>query len=340
MAGIRALRKTQFAIEAALGVQVPATKVWRGLSLLTDARVKTQLVEDAGRVLSQGRTVESYDYATLAMPTQPVTFEQLPVILSAGIDDVVTGVDDGVATGHVYAYGIPVTTLQAPKSYCFEVGDDSRVILMEYGTVQNFTLEGASKGPINLTASWFGRQATVGAFTAAIALPTPVEEAVFANASIAIDDTTDVIGATPILLSWLGFKLAYDTGQYALFSGDGGPLTFAGVNQMPPVITGEFTFLHNAVGIAEYAHAIAEDLRIIRIKIVGAAFAIAGVYTRKTIQIDLAIKYTALPVLSEADGNDTIVLPWHVVDSVADVASLGPLGGGSITVVIAAATIP
>jgi len=307
--GVKALRKIQLGQETTAGTAVAASTIWRGEGLLTDAREIVAVAEDLGELVPRNRAYESHKLATVKMDDTPATFEQLPYILACGVESVVTGEADGDGGGKIYQFDTPITATQTPKTLTIEGGDNVRVDEMEYAFVSDFSLSGAQKEAVMMAATFTGRQATDAEFTAD-QTPPDVEEILFGAGKIYIDPTT--IGTTQKTLTWLGFKLDYKTGHQPLFSGDG-ETYFAGMVDAAPEITGELTLLHNANGETEITAARAQTTRLVRMIFEGSAVTSGTTYTKKTLIINAAIAYTAVPDVGEADGNTIITLPFRVV---------------------------
>lgn len=314
MAGIQALRKLQMGLEATAGTAVAATTVWRGDFKYTDDRTIQQVPEAIGQLLAKPRLIEVARQATLEMTDAPLTFEQFPYILSASIEGVVTGAADGGGVGKIYEYNLGVTAPNAPKTYTLRVGDNNRVDIIEYAFVTKFTVKGASREPLSMSASWVGRQCTDGDFTGAIGLPA-VETALFGKSIVAIDAAAGTIGATPKTSTWLGFEYTVETGVFPLWTGDNS-ISFNLPAHRPPKITGKLIVLHDAIGEAEILAARAMATRLLRITTVGSDNGGAGaVYTYRTSQFSVAIQYTGVPDLGENEDQVTVELPFEVIDA-------------------------
>ena len=317
------MRKIQLGLEGAQGAvhgtPVAATTVWRGEGLIDDNMDLKLGQEDVGYLVELPRMYVPSLGAALKVNAGPATFEQLPYILNAGVHWA-DGVQDGTGSGYVYTYTWPLDCTPADiATYTVRGGDCDRADIMEYGFVSDFTLKGASKEAVSLEANWVGRQATDGAFTDAIAVPS-VEEILFGKTLCSVDSTAPgVIGTTILANSLLGFSLKVKTGWTPRWTGDD-RLSFTYHAQTGPQITGELVLEHNASGVAELTAARARAVRLLRLTTTSPTqLTTPGtVYTYKTLTLDLAIQYTKIPPLADKDGNDIITLPFRAVYSPDD----------------------
>lgn len=318
MGGITALKKLQYGLETTPGVEVNATAQWRGKATLSDERTLEAVPEDWGRLRKPYRTIQPRLLAKITMEGT-LTFEQFPVILSAGIDDVVTGTDDGGSGAYYYEYTFPDTELNSIKTYTFRGGDNQRVDVAEYGVVSSFQLDGKPGKAWEVKAEWFCRRAQSGAFTNGVT-PQAVEDALFGKTLCYIDASGGTIGSTAITGSLLAVSLKVDCGNSPRFTGDNDAVYFYNVRQTMPEVTGTLTFEHDDVGenelevarVTKEGAAASECVRLLRLKILGSS--IGGTsYPNKTVLIDLPIVYTAVPAIEDEDGDSVISLPFRMV---------------------------
>jgi hypothetical protein len=338
MAGGKWASKIQLGRETTAGDAVAATAIWRGVgSMLQDTRNVTMVAEQVGIAIPTTRSYIPQIAGSLAMAATPATFEQLPHILEAGIKTVGSGVADGAGDGLIYAYPFPTTALNTLKTYTIETGDNQQAEEMEYSYVERFTLSGARGESVMMSADWVGRQVTNVSFTGALTVPT-VEEILSQKGTLYIDDAgSGTIGTTAITNTLLTWELAVTTGWKAKFTLDNNALYFAfnyyDKDSFSAVFTA--TFEHNATAVAEKTEWRNEVARLIRLELLGTAFAQAGTaYDNKTLRIDLPCKYTEWSALDFDEGNSIVN-----VTAVAGYDETEALGG-SITVVNELASIP
>jgi len=310
--GVKRLDRIQFGKEATAGTAVAADTMWLGNGVVVDDAPIEFYDADVGTLVQDGTSYRPHSSAALAMEETPASFELLPVILSAGIEDVTTGVADGGGSGYIYQYDVSTSSVQTPKSYTIEGGDDQESDEMEYCEVSHFTLSGASREAVMVSADWFGRQLTDCAFTAALS-PLAVDTMQFAKCKFFLDDTT--VGTTSVSGTLVGFNLDVDTGRRPLYAADGTSY-FGQSKGVGCTITGELTLEHNATGEAERGKAQSESVRYIRIRCEGDTLTTAGTtYTYKTFISDMAIKYTEVPSIEDQDGNNVVTLPFRAVNN-------------------------
>lgn len=313
--GIKALRKIQMGLEATKGTAIAGTRVWRGEGVLDDDLTIEFVNEDIGEYIGEGRTYIPKKHAVLTLDETPATFEQLPIILGAAIEDKVAGTRVAAPAVDVYhyIYDVPMTAANDIKTYTIEMGDNVRADEMSYAFVDEFSLSGAPGEAVMVGATFFGREATDCEFAAGATLPA-VEEILFSKGRLYIDATT--IGTTVVTAGWLGFSLTVPSGWREIFSGDGN-LYFSAhkfVGHKDRKITGELILEHDAIGEAEINAARAETTRKIRMEWQGSMFTTAGSsYTYKELIVDAIIKYTDVPPLADQDGDDIVTLPFEVI---------------------------
>lgn len=312
-AGIKALRKIQFGMEETAGTAVVCSTIWRGEGVLVDDRAIEMPAEDVGAYESYGRTYIPKLGAHIELSETPATFEQLPLLLELGVKAVTTGVVDTGGSGYVYAYPRPITAANTLLTATIEGGDNIRADEMEYSYVESFTLSGAKGEALQMGGTVRGRQATDAEFTGTATLP-EVEEILFGKGKLYLDATT--LGTTQKTQTWLGFSLEWPSGWKEVYTGDGAlyftKLEYVGGKENP--VTGELILEHDATAEAEIGFARSESTRLVRMKFEGSAFTTAGsAYTYKTLLIDMAIKYTAVPEVGDEDGDDIVTLPFQVV---------------------------
>lgn len=321
MPGVKALRRIQLGKETTMGTAVVATTIWRGMGVLTDDRELVMPAEDIGLLVKADRVYVPRLGAVLSLDEVEATYEQLPYLLAASLEKTVSGAADGGGSGQIYQYDQATTVANAVQTFTIEMGDDQRVDEMEYSYVEKFTLSGAKGEAVMVAADWRGRQVTDAEFTAAVPVPT-VEEILFGTGKLYIDPTT--IGTSQKTQTWLGFSLDVPGGWKAVYTGDGNlyftQVVYKGHKDEP--ITGEIVLEHDATAEAEIAAARAGTLRLMRMTFEGSTLTTAGsAYTYKTLKIDMAVKYTAVPALEDEDEDDIVTLPFEVVYNSA--AALG-----------------
>lgn len=222
---------------------------------------------------------------------EPVNFTGATVSFSTASPGVITDSGNG--------FGIfPSTTFAVKVS---NSASNDGTYNMATGTTASLTL---TSGTFVLESS--GSTVTIAqTFTPSIAIPT-VEEIIFNKGKLYIDDTTGTIGATQKSNTFLSFDLDLQTGWKGQASGDG-RLDFAFAKYTKASWTLKVTFEHEGTATAEKKKWTNKTPRLVRIKVEGAALTTAGgVYTYKTLIIDVPGIWTDFTALENDDGNDTV----------------------------------
>lgn len=305
MGGVsRRTRRIQLGAETTAGTAVDATLVWRGPGGIVDNTEVTFVEEDVGYLGGVDHTLISKVEAQLDMDEVAATFEQLPYILDAGVITT-TATTTGAGSGYIWAYSFPTTAANAIQTYTIEAGDGTQAEEFAYGFVSEFELSGSSSEPVNMTATWIGRQVSTTTFTTALTFP-EIDEAIFNKTLLYIDDATTSPATTLKSQVLLGYDLKVDTGWRPVYTADG-EIYFSFIKNVGPEITLDVTFEHDSTATAEKAAWLAETARLIRLAITGPALTTTGTaYSTKMIIVDLAGKWESFDKIDEQDGNDII----------------------------------
>lgn len=303
--GIKALRKILLGAETTAGTAVDADTLWRGLGVIDDQREVIFADEDIGYLSGKNRTYVPKLGAAISFAPVPATFEQLPVILSAGVKNVITGVTDTGGSGKVYTYTFPTTAANSITTWTIEGGDDQQAEEMEYSFVNAFEISGNGGEAVQMSADWIGRQVSKCSFTASVTTPATVEEVLFGKGKLYIDAATGTIGTTEKSSTLLGMSLKVNTGWIEKHAANG-QLYFSWAQSTKPEILLDVTFEHNATAVLEKDAWIAQTARLLRLKFEGNALTTAGTFTYKSLIIDLAGKWESFGPIDELNGNDTV----------------------------------
>lgn len=303
---VKKLRKIQLGLETDKGTALPATKIWRGEGVLEDQLEVVFPEEDVGILPGTDRSYIPKLAAGITIEDTPFTFEQGPILLAIGVDDIVDGVvDTGTgATGYIYDYVGPITIDPGFKTYTLEGGDDQQAEEMEYVFATEITLKGAAGEAWMMGAALIGRQVALTTFTAALTVDA-VEEALFSKTKLYIDDGGGTIGTAVKANTLLDAEVVLTTGLQPVFTGDG-ELYFSFAKRQMPECVCTITFEHDASSVAEKAAWRAQTTRLIRLECLGTALTVAGAETHKRLTIDMAGKWETFEALDEVDGNDIV----------------------------------
>jgi len=318
MSGIKALKKIQLGKEdVAAGTPAAATVIWRGLGSLADNREVTFPDETVGILGGTDRSIIAKIAAAISFDNVNATFEQLPYILSAGIVNTVTGVADGDSDGYVYTYTIPTTAQPTIKTYTIEGGDDQQAEEMEYAFVDSFKLTGRGGEGLILSANWLGRQVTNTTFTSLSVAS--VEDILFGNGALAIDNQGGTFGNTAVSSTLLDIDLDYKTGLTPIWTAN--YLYFDTAQNTGPEIVLTMTYLHNSSAVTEKTAWRNETVRKIQLKWTGSALTVGtggSTYTTKTVIVNLPGKYEKFDAIADQDGNDIVKCTFKSRYNVSD----------------------
>ena len=120
MAGSRALRKLQFSLETTAGTNVAATTIWRGMGVIKDEREVVFPEEDVGILGGTDRSYIASYWSELALDAVETTFEQVPYVFEAGVQQVQTGSTDTGGSGKIYSYAASITSQNTTGTYSWE----------------------------------------------------------------------------------------------------------------------------------------------------------------------------------------------------------------------------
>lgn len=305
MSGVTSLSKIQIGREDTLGTAVDAVDILRVEgAYIKDMREAQFVSENVGLLVETDRASTPFLAAGLSIPDNNLTFEQVLHLLEMGIRTV-SPVKDGSGSGYAWTYNLPVNAQLTPKTYTIEGGDDQQASVMEAVFAEKFTISGKYKEDLKFSAELVGRQVENQAFTAGLTLPA-VEEMHFQNCKIYINDAGYGFGATLLSNYLLSFKLDVTTGYTARFTADGNRY-YSYLKQVPPVINLELTVEHDSNAEAEIVKGRALTARLVRILCEGSALTSAGTaYSKKSLIIDLAGKYSEIPAIDDEDGSSVM----------------------------------
>ena len=305
MAGSRSLRKIQLGKESGgtAGTPVAATTIWRGMGVIHDIQEVIFPEEDVGILGGTDRSYIGRYWSEITFDSIEATFEQLPYICEAGIA-IEVPTQDGAGSGYIYNYLAPTTTANTIETYTVEGGDNQQAEEFDYAFVKSFNLSGTGQGALMMSADWQGRQTTNSTFTGALTIPA-VEEVIVNDGKLYIDDDTGTVGDTVVSSTLFGIDLAWSTGLNAYWAVDGSK-DFNIAKFTADEIILSLNYEHNASAVTEKAKYRAGSTRLIRLIFEGSDLATAGVYSKKTLIIDLAGVYEDWSALEDSDGNDTV----------------------------------
>ncbi len=294
----------QMGREATAGTAVAATTVWRGpFASPEDDRNRNIVEENIGIIAPTTRTYDTWLGGKAAVPETELTFQQVAHILEAGVMTATPGAGPGYLRTYLYSL---TSTPNAIKTYTLELGNQISTADLKklvYAYVEEFTLSGKAGEAWMMEALWRGQQmATLSAFTAALTAPA-VNEAMFANTLLYIDEPGGTIGTTQKTGVLMGFELKVKTGISYVPVGDGN-LYYSAIKYTRPEVTYSLTLeLEQDTGVstvaAERAKYEAKTGRLIRVK--------CNESGPRILQIDLSGKYTKVGKYEKNGEGNTVV---------------------------------
>ena len=322
--GIKSLRQIQMSRETALGTPTTDYAVWRGTGVLKDNRVTEFPPEDVGIFGGVDRSYTPKKGGELSMDDTPATFEQLGYIFDAGFYEASPTSDVG-GTGFSRTYTLPITSATVKAStdlqtYGFKGGDNVDVEYMKGAFVRTLSLSGSAGEALMLGAVWDGQSVESDTDGFGTATTPAVEEILFGNAKLYIDESTGTIGTSQITGAFISMGLDITTGWKGIFTGDG-TIEHSDAKQTMPEIVLNVTFEHVAAAVTEKTAWRNHTPRLIRVILLGDALTTAGaVYTYKTLILDMAGKWESFDGLGDDGNGDDIVTGVFRVRYNADAA--------------------
>lgn len=311
--GRKRLQRIQFGKEVTPGTLVAATTIWRGAgNMISDDRTLEEIEEFSGIFEGPDRTNITAYKSTLELASTPLTFEQFQYLLAMGFSGPVAGVADGIGSGYVYTTSIPTTSVSAPVPYSIRAGDDFQAESMAYSVCTKIGMEFVAGKTAMMNGSLLGRETKQATFTPALALPT-VEDVLGSLFKLYLDDVSGAYGTTQVSNSILAGKLNFELTWEPKYTADGS-LDYSFPMLTGIKTTGELTYEHDtAVSGTGGAKAFyrAQTPKLLQLKAEGSTLTTPGTYTKKTVIFNLPIKYTKIGVLSDQNGNDTVVMSFR-----------------------------
>ena len=312
--GIKRLRKIQMGAEATSGTAVAATTIWRGMgNTLSDDRVIEEIEEMSGIIEGPDRTAVTKLFGGLELAETPLTFEQVQHLLKMGLGGATTGTADGSGSGKIYTTNIPTTSVPTAAPYTFEAGDDYEAERMAYCVPTKINIKGETGQTAKISATLIGHTVSTNAFTGSLGLPT-IEDVLTSKGKVYLDTISGTLGTTQVANSILAFDITYELNWVPKWTMDGN-LYFTFPVYTGHKISGRLTFEHSAAvsgtgGAKQYFRD--QTPRLLRVDLIGNTLTTAGTaYSEKHVILDLPLKYNKANVLSDLDGNDTVVMEFR-----------------------------
>ena len=213
------LTKWQAGIESVAGTEVDATrKLYCVGTPPLEVRARYRPDEDRGSYIAHYTSLETSIRAQCALQ-EAASFEDLAWWLQLAAKGGVSGAQQESTSAYLYTFA-PTATSDDLDTATFEGGDDVSALVMTYGMVNKFNLEGNERGAVQMAVDVIGAQADDGSFTAAISDRTR-ELIAFQKAQLYIDSAAGSIGSTQVTGQFQGFAFELDNKIVQQWFGDG-----------------------------------------------------------------------------------------------------------------------
>jgi hypothetical protein len=312
--GRKRLQKIQLGKETTAGTAVACTTVWRGAgAMLDDQRLVEEVEEMVGLLDGADRTNVTKLMGGLELAQTPVTFEQFPYLPVMSMGGPVTGSADGSGSDKIYTTNVPTTAAPTLVPYTIRGGDDFEVEIMEYALLSKWEVAFKAGESAKLSATALGRQVQASSFTGSLSIPS-IEDVLSSKGKVYLDDVSGSYGTTQVANAIIAGKVTVEI-KYAInFTIDGNLyysyLTYAGHR-----ITGELTYVHDSAvsgsgGAKQFFRN--QTAKLLELKFEGATVTTPGTtYSKKTLIIDLPIKFGKAGVLADQDGGDIVTMSFR-----------------------------
>lgn len=309
--GRKTLRRVQLGNESTPGTQVATDTIWRGTANgIEDTRTVEMIDEQVGKLGGTNRSVVTRYGSTLALEETPATFEQLPYLLAMSFGGPITGVQDGAGSDYIYTTNIPETAIPTLTTYTFEAGDDAEALEFGYGHCPEFTLSFVAGETVKMSATIRGQETTTATFTSN-SIPA-VTELIASLGKLYIDAIGGTYGSTQVSNQILAGEVTFSPVHEEKITLDGSR-DFSFVAYTGHEITGRITFEHDTAALLAtsggvhdaFANQTAQKLQI-KFESAAAVTTPGTTYSKKTVIINLPIKWTRVSTLGDQNGNDTI----------------------------------
>jgi hypothetical protein len=306
--------------------------------MLEDARTIEDIEEEIGLIDGADRTLAVADLGKISLAETPLCAEQFPYLLAMAWNGPTTGVADGAGSGRLYTTTVPFDATNSPnvttvKTYTIEAGDDRAVERMPYTLCTKFGIKAEAGKAAQMSGELTGRYVEPYATGFAAAAIPVVGDMASSAGLVYLDAIGAAFGTTLVSGTILNFELEVELMYQPVYSlwGQIYPEFFKYTGHK---ITGTITFEHDTIGVDARVDFRANTPRKLRVDLRGPTLASAGTFTRRTVRIDLPIKYTENPPLEDQDGNDIVSMSFRSRYNVTAATA------GSIVCVNELATLP
>ncbi len=298
--GIHQLSKFQIGKETDRGTAVAATKIVAGKC---EVNIEDEWYnpQDTLGVLSKNQRAEVILNQTAIKYSGPAYFEQMLWWLSSCVIGGIAATNPA-ANIDLWTYTPNLTASNVPTTYTIEFGNNAKAWRVAYAFARSLTLKIAPKEPVMVDVDLVARGIAENAFTGSLTMVTGLEAPISTKAQIYSDANWAALGTT-VMNSLLVNGEITVPGFAPLHMADG-VSTFSRFGDQGRAVTGKLTLLYDATNAdAEFDAYRAGTRRYIRIKVLGS---VINTTYYKTLQLDMALKWTKFNVLREWEGQSVV----------------------------------
>lgn len=309
---ITALSRVELGAEGTPGQVASMGVLWRGTGSLKDTRKILEVSENVGTHAPRDNTVTVQQGGELTLE-QALTFEQFPIVLSAGYALTGPVSDGGGGSGKIWtadmpfagSVAVPTTTYTIHETH--STGGTTFAEEAAYGFVSEYGVKGAPGDALQVSSTWLTNQVSLSMGEVALAAPAtyvcPFGN--YATGGLYIDPVGNAIGTTAVATTLIGWELSVKTGLMPAYTADS--LSFSILKYTRPDVTLKVTFEMNSNAEGEKTAWRNQTLRKMRIKHTGASLTTPGTaYTYRTVIFDVVGKWLTFDKIDTMDGNDVV----------------------------------
>jgi len=293
-----ALRRVQLGQETTPGTAVPATIKWPGTCTMKETLILSRPKDETGTMADARRTSVVGEEVDISLEGN-LTYESILYLLNLCMKEVATGA--GIGDDKTWTFSPALTGINTPNFMTIEYGDGNEEHEAYFCMGKSLELNFAVNEPLKGKAVIVGQNLTVASFTAALPLPTDLEEILGSKMMLYIDALGGTIGTTLEAATLIdgSFKLSgFEPSRH------GAATIYYDTWSQPPIhIECDLTLEFNAGAKAQRAIYQAGTQQLFRLKATGTLIT-GAIY--KTLTIDFCGVYTDFSTLEERDGADVV----------------------------------
>lgn len=304
----RVLTKYQYGPESTRGTAVPATRILGAdPKAVPNDRVWNQVRYSAGR---RGGAAHKRNDTLLVRDSLSFSnayFQILPMLLQCSIDGTITPAEQTAGQLDYLWSAVPLWNApNTPSTISLQLGDDVQAWVMEFLMFERLKFswgvpQDGEGAPVSCEASYFARQLTAQAFTAALSLPSNLSMLNGKLCRMWLDSSWATAGTTEITNTLRGGEIEILTGNHPKFFGSANKY-FEGYGEGDIVGMATLTLEGNASALAAYNDFRAGTPKVLRLEFQGPQIG-TGVNSRFRVDLN-GFWEVVTPVNSESKGNN------------------------------------